>query len=109
MFSVLRFIVIVGVIFYYSPVRQRGDGPDPIKDFFSPRTTEPSAPPAAPPQAQGSSGHHLETMWQALPDGAKQAVVDKILAGSGLAPVASKPSDTLQPEDRAPGTHKPRI
>lgn len=103
MFSVLRFIVIVGVIFYYSPVRQRGDGPDPVRDLVSAAATEPSAE----PQAEGAPGH-LETMWRALPDGAKQAVVDRIMTTSGFAPAPPKASDTLQPEDRAPGTHRPR-
>jgi hypothetical protein len=108
MFSVLRFFVIVGVIFYYSPVRQRSDGPDPIQSFFAPKKTD-QATPAAPPSsaAEGVPGH-LESMWQALPDGAKQAVVDKILTTSGLTPAAPKPSDTLQPEDRASTAHKPR-
>ena len=107
MFSILRFVVIIGVIFYYSPVRQRGEGPDPIQDFFAPKNMEQAAPVTTPPTADGGSGR-LETMWQALPDSAKQAVVDKILTTSGLTPASSKPSDTLQPEDRAPSTQKPR-
>jgi hypothetical protein len=106
MLSILRFIVIVGVIFYYSPVRQRGDGPDPIRDFFAPKAMDHGAPAASSSSAEGTPGH-LETVWKALPDSAKQAVVDKILTTSGLTPGVSKPSDTLQPEDRAP-SHKPR-
>jgi hypothetical protein len=107
MFSILRFVLIVGVIFYYSPVRQRGEGPDPVQDFFAPKTMEQAAPVATSPAPDGAPGH-LETMWQALPDGAKQAVVDKILTTSGLTPAAPGASDTLKPEDRAPSTHKPR-
>jgi len=108
MFSILRFVVIIGVIFYYSPVRQRGEGPDPIQDFFAPKKMEQAAPVTTPPSATDGSSGRLETMWQALPDNAKQAVVDKILTTSGLTPASSKPSDTLQPEDRAPSTQKPR-
>lgn len=108
MFSILRFIVIVGVIFYYSPVRQRGEGPDPLQEFFAPKQVAQAIPATtASPAAEGTPGH-LETVWQALPNGAKQAVVDKILSTSGLTPAASKPSDTLQPEDRASSGHKPR-
>jgi hypothetical protein len=108
MFSILRFILIVGVIYYYSPVRDRGEGPDPLQAFFAPKQTEQATPArVSTPTADGKAGH-LETVWQALPDGAKQAVVDKILTTSGLTPVASKPSDTLTSEDRTPATHKPR-
>jgi len=103
MFSILRFILIVGVIFYYSPVRQQGEGTAAIESFFTPKKGEPAPAPAAP--ANEGSGH-LETVWKALPEGAKQAVVDKILTTSGF-PAAgpTKPADTLRPEDRA---SKPR-
>lgn len=108
MLSILRFVLIVGAIFYYSPVRQRGEGLDPLQAFFTSKKTETVAPtPASSPAADSSAGH-LETVWQALPNSAKQAVVEKILTTSGLAPAASKPSDTLQPEDRAPASQKPR-
>jgi hypothetical protein len=106
MFSILRFILIVGAIFYYSPVRQQGDGAAAIEAFFLPKKSEQASSRPAP--ATGEPGH-LETVWKALPDSAKQAVVDKILTSSGL-PVANaaKPSDTLRPEDRDPAAPKPR-
>ncbi|WP_445501857.1 hypothetical protein [Microvirga sp. G4-2] len=108
MFSILRFVVIVGVIFYYSPVRQRGEGPDPLQEFFASKKVAQTIPKTiTAPASEGTQGH-LETVWQALPDSAKQAVVDKILTTSGLTPASTKPSDTLQPEDRAPLGHKPR-
>ncbi|WP_243367526.1 hypothetical protein [Microvirga solisilvae] len=108
MFSILRFFLIVGVIYYYSPVRERGEGPDPLQAFFAPKSAEQATPaPVNPPSADAKAGH-LETVWQALPDTAKQAVVDKILTTSGLTPVATKPSDTLTSDDRASTTHKPR-
>ena len=104
MFSIIRFILIVGAIFYYSPVRQQGEGTAAIEAFFTPK----KGAPAAPAPVQEGSGH-LETVWKALPDGAKQAVVDKILTTSGLNPVGpAKSFDTLRPEDRELPASKPR-
>jgi hypothetical protein len=106
MFSILRFILIVGAIFYYSPVRRHGEETATLKAFLAPTKSEPAA--AGPAAAPGQAGH-LETVWKALPDSAKQAVVDKILTTSGF-PVAgsTKSSDTLRPEDREPAASKPR-
>jgi hypothetical protein len=98
MFSVLRFILIVGVIFYYSPVRQGSDGTAALEAWLSPKKAEPAAPVAAP-LAEKTTGH-LEAVWQALPNGAKQAVIDKILTTSGL--TGSEAKDTLQAGDRQP-------
>jgi len=105
MFSILRFILIVGTIFYFSPVRQHGEGTVAVETFFMPKKTEPAADAAS---AADHSGQ-LETLWKALPDSAKQAVVDRVLSTSGL-PVAgaAKPSDTLRPEDREPAASRPR-
>jgi hypothetical protein len=99
MFSILRFILIIGAIFYYSPVRQKGEGTDALGALLTPKKSEPAAA-ASPPSTPAPSG--LETMWQALPDGAKRAVVDKVLTTSGLAPADAKPADTLQPQDKEP-------
>jgi len=101
MFSILRSILIIGVIFYYSPLRQQGEGTAAVEALLAPKT-------GAPTSTAGDSGH-LETVWKALPDSAKQAVVDKILTGSGF-PVAgaTRPSDTLLPEDRESAASKPR-
>lgn len=111
MFSILRFIVIVGVIFYYSPVRQKDDGPDILNSFLQPKRAEPAPEAAAPPAEDAASGR-LETMWQALPEGAKQAVIEKILTTSGLGMAETRSADTLQPGDRQPawqgGMAKPR-
>ena len=106
MLSILRFILIVGAIFYYSPVRQQGEGTAAIEAFFTPKASAPAAP-SLPPATEGPG--HLETVWKALPDSAKQAVVDKIMTTSGF-PLAdaSKPADTLRPEDRALAASKPR-
>jgi hypothetical protein len=106
MLSIIRFILIVGAIFYYSPVRQKGEGTAALEALFTPRASEPASP-SLPPATEGTG--HLETVWKALPDSAKQAVVDKILTSSGF-PLAdaSRPADTLRPEDRASASSKPR-
>jgi hypothetical protein len=106
MLSILRFILIVGAIFYYSPVRQQGEGTAALEALFTPKVVAPAAP---PPSTTPEGPGHLETVWKALPDSAKQAVVDKILTSSGL-PLAdaSRPADTLKPEDRALTAAKPR-
>ncbi|MFD0462083.1 hypothetical protein ACFQY9_09475 [Microvirga aerilata] len=83
-----------------------GEGTAAVEAFFTPKKSEPAA--AAPLPAPEGPGH-LETVWKALPDSAKQAVVDKILTTSGLNPVGSaKPADTLRPEDRELPSSKPR-
>jgi hypothetical protein len=106
MLSIIRFILIVGAIFYYSPVRQQGEGTAAIEAIFTPKKSEPAA---APPSSAQDDPGHLETVWKALPDSAKQAVVDKILTTSGLNPVSpAKPSDTLRSEDRELPVSKPR-
>jgi hypothetical protein len=98
MFSILRFILIVGAIFYYSPVRQRSDMPASVEALPGRGTTE--------------AADRLETVWQALPESARQAVLDRILATGGSG-AASKATDTLQPGDRHPAYrpdgNKPRI
>jgi hypothetical protein len=105
MFSIVRFILIVGIIFYYSPVRQQDDGAAAVEALLTPKKSEPASPPPAT-DAQG----HLETVWKALPDSAKQAVVDKILTTSGFGPSnPARPSDTLRSEDREPAASKPRM
>jgi hypothetical protein len=67
MLSIIRFILIVGAIFYYSPVRQQGEGTAAIEAIFTPKKSEPAVAP--PSYAQDNPGH-LETVWKALPDSA---------------------------------------
>lgn len=106
MFSLVRFVLIVGLIFYYSPVRQQGDGASAIASWLAPKKGEAAASPAP---AAGDPGH-LETVWKALPDSAKQAVVDRILSTSGFPKAGSaSSSDTLRPEDREPAASRPRM
>ena len=101
MFAILRFILVVGVIFYYSPVRQQGEGISAIDAWLTPKRGVPAA--ASPALPAESSPGHLETVWQALPNGAKQAVIDKILTTSGLTGPEAKAKETLQAGDRQPG------
>ncbi|WP_262027524.1 hypothetical protein [Microvirga sp. Mcv34] len=105
MFSILRFILIVGTIFYFSPVRQQGEGTAAVEALLTPKKTEPATGHALDADHSG----HLESIWKALPESAKQAVVDKVLSTSGL-PVSdsTRPSDTLRPEDREPAASRPR-
>ena len=101
MFSIIRFILVVGVIFYYSPVRQQGEGMVAMDAWLTSKKGEPAA--AMPAPAAESSPGHLETVWQALPNGAKQAVLDKVLTTSGLTAPHAKAKDTRQAAGRQPG------
>jgi hypothetical protein len=102
MFSVLRTILIIGVIFYYSPVRQGGAAPASL-DGFPGGTKEAAGP--KPAAAEEPASGRLETIWQVLPDQAKQAVVDRILRGPALGGSAPKATDTLLPTDRQLASH----
>ncbi|NIX76871.1 hypothetical protein [Microvirga terricola] len=108
MFSILRFIAIVGAIFYYSPVRQTGDGAAAFDSLLGWTKSAQDAKAAAPTPETAA---RLEDMWQALPESAKQAVIGKILTASG-ATAEAKPTDTLQATDRHPAwrgdANKPR-
>jgi len=103
MFSLLRAALIIGAIFYYSPVRQGDEGASALDGILAWSGQKPQAAEAAPAAAAPTEAStRLETMWQALPDSAKQAVIDRIMATSGLgtAPSSSPASDTLKPSDR---------
>jgi glycerate kinase len=95
MFSILRFVLIVGAIFYYSPVRQGGDGSASVESLFGV-----TAGTAVPNTAADAATDRLEAMWQALPGAAKQAVMEKLLTTSGLESPDAKANDTLLPTDR---------
>ena len=107
MFSILRFILIVGAIFYYSPVRQQGDGAAAIEAFFLPKKSEQaSSRPAPADRRAGTSGNGLEgSPRQRQAGGGRQDPHDLRASPSPMPP---KPTDTLQPEDREPAAHKPR-
>ncbi|MGO4704547.1 hypothetical protein AB4072_02065 [Microvirga sp. 2MCAF38] len=108
MFSLFRIFIVVGVIFYLSPVRNEDALPSLSKWLGW-------AEDASKSDAVGESPARLETMWQALPDSAKQAILTKIMSDSGTTatlPKAAPPMDTLYADDRKAAwrgdTHKPR-
>jgi hypothetical protein len=120
MFSALRIFVVIGVIFYFSPVRNDDSIPgdiEPIAEWGKAK----AAPEGASSLTDGAA--RLETLWRALPDSAKEALVERLVASSSRAQAASppearlpSPSDTLQPEDLQPRwrgetkeTKKPRL
>jgi hypothetical protein len=91
MFSALRIIVIVGVIFYLSPVRQ-GDGPPPrMNDLVQWGQTQWGASKTPSPAVAVEETLRLQSLWQALPDGAKKAVVDEVVEMSAGGPTAHPP------------------
>jgi hypothetical protein len=102
MFSLLRVVIVVGVIFYLSPVRQGGD---PIAYVSSLLGWGEEAPARQAGTPTAESSPKLETLWKALPDTAKQAIVDEILNRSGIGSTAARPAastDTLHANDKKP-------
>ena len=102
MFSTLRAAVIIGAIFYLSPVRQGGDRPVRLDDVV--KWSREAAPAAvAAPLDQAAQ---LQSLWQALPDSAKPALTNRSAGAS--APHAAPPArdaaatDTLLPDDLQP-------
>jgi hypothetical protein len=90
MFSALRIAIIVGLIFYYSPVRQ--------------------APGSAAEETRSTAtSTDLAALFEVLPEDAKQSIAERIAASIlGAAPAPSRaaqllpPTDTLEPEDLRP-------
>jgi hypothetical protein len=108
MFSALRIIVIVGVIFYLSPVRQ-GEGPparmhDLVRGSrdWSQDPWGPSRIPA--PTAAVDETPRLQSLWQALPDSARKAVVDEVVE-LGTGGLTARPAQ----EAAHPGAHQPTL
>ena len=102
MFSALRIILIVGVIFYFSPVRNPADGLG-----FRARTADSGQGQSSVSPSDSSA--RLEALWDALPERAKQSIVDRIVtsaagsAGPATTPARfAGPTDTLEPEDLQP-------
>jgi hypothetical protein len=97
MFAVLRIAALIGLIFYFSPVRRGVEQPDRLAE---------AARDAMP---QGSAAGSIDALWRTLPATAKQALLDRVLA-SGLGQPArprtdAQPTsarDTLEPEDLQP-------
>lgn len=104
MFSLLRIVLVVGVIFYLSPVRQGGDPLAAIGSLVG-WASEPQAPAAQPPATRmpaADAPGKLETAWQALPETAKQALVNEIVSHTGVGTKQQAATDTLHAEDKKP-------
>ena len=80
MSSVLRIAAAIGLIFYLSPARQAPEAPLSLRGS-SGRSADPLS------KLPVSSGTTVEALWLALPNSAKQALGERLLAGSShLAP-----------------------
>jgi hypothetical protein len=101
MLSALRAVAIIGVIFYLSPVRQGGEKPVRLDDLV--KWSQDKAPAAV--SAPIGQAAQLHSLWQALPESARKAAVDQVLApgsSSAVPPSQAPATDTLQPGDLQP-------
>ena len=93
MFAALRIATVIGIIFYFSPVRRAGELP---------------MGGGAPSGPGGQELWTAEAAWHRLPEAAKRTILDAMLAlgvgslGSSEAPASAPARDTLQPEDLQP-------
>jgi hypothetical protein len=96
MFSLLRAALVIGAIFYFSPVRQEQDGGLSLEALVGAATHSSET-------LAGGNPERLQAAWNALPESARRAVIDKI-APSSPRPEATRPprTDTLLPEDHRP-------
>jgi hypothetical protein len=98
MFFLLRAALIIGVIFYFSPVRQEGGSATSLDAAGWSRDSSRAALDAV------DRAGELQSLWQALPGQAKKEAFDRLMASaSGLSsdgPVQA--SDTLMPDDLKP-------
>ena len=126
MFFLLRAGLVIGVIFYLSPLRSSMDAPDlgglvsSALDAVTPPPAAPkSSPPEAPPAGVPGTVAEAERLWRNLPPEARQAVLDRLRAqaasslneavaavqaprpASGEAP-RTPAGDTLRADDRRP-------
>ena len=97
MFAVLRIVAVIGVIFYFSPVRLGADRPSHGGAREPPATTPPVEALAA------------DAVWRTLPTAAKQALLEPMFASAlgtdaprGSEPLPVPARDTLEPEDLQP-------
>ncbi|MDF2999584.1 MAG: hypothetical protein K0R27_5221 [Xanthobacteraceae bacterium] len=101
MFSLLRAALVIGAIFYFSPVRHGSEGSLSLDGLIN----AVSHPANKLQQSASGSPERLEAVWNALPESAKQAVLDRIKAGPAARTMEARQlpqTDTLQPEDHRP-------
>jgi hypothetical protein len=99
MFFLLRATLIIGLIFWFSPVRREsGSMPSPDTVAGWSRATPGAA--LDPVEQVG----HLQSLWETLPDGVKRAAVGGLFASAPVRPPGpqNESSDTLLPEDLKP-------
>jgi hypothetical protein len=123
MFSALRVLVVIGVIFYFSPARHGNEPPVRMDDLVrwsqdrigqdrngQDRIGQDSGSNAGPVAQAG----HLQSLWQALPDSAKKAVVEEVvgIGSDAAASHSAQPADQphvaeLQPAARGEAKKRP--
>ncbi len=111
MFWLLRVGLVVGMIFYLSPVRHGGETLAVVDGVLAWAGIG-SGPGVTSPARTAEPGPKLESLWQALPDAAKRTVVEEVVGKVAPGLTAPKaPVDTLHPGDRLPAwrgePHKP--
>ena len=96
MFSLLRAALVIGAIFYFSPVRQ-GSNETLSLDALAGAAIR-------APEKIGPTPERLQAAWSVLPESAKQAVLDRIAAPQAPRGGEIRPpqTDTLLPEDHRP-------
>jgi hypothetical protein len=104
MFSLLRAALVIGAIFYFSPVRQGSNETLSLDALVGAAIHV--------PEKLGGTPERLEAAWSALPESAKQAVLDRIMPPPSprAGEIRSPQTDTLLPEDHHPawtGSKKP--
>jgi hypothetical protein len=108
MFSTLRIAVVVGVIYYLSPVRHE-DAKAGVEHVVA--WGKGLILPSREPTREMGSAERLEALWKALPEEAKQAALERVLAEAGKQ-VPHGPIKSLRYEPPAPPeppeTRKPR-
>ncbi len=119
MFFLLRAGLVIGLIFYFSPLRPNLEAPSldglvaSALEVVTPAPVTPPTKPAAsegPPAGLPGTVAEAERLWRGLPPEARQAVLDRLKAqaasslSEAVAAVQNPRSgvDTLRAEDRRP-------
>ena len=107
MFSLLRAALVIGAIFYFSPVRHESNTDTVTLANLLGAATQPFD--TLKETATGSP-QRPEAVWNALPDSARQALLDKIVAAPANRGDTKHPpqTDTLLPEDHRPAWTGPK-
>ena len=103
MFSTLRIAVVVGVIYYLSPVRHE-DAKAGVEHVVA--WGKGLIAPSNVAIRETSQAERLEALWRALPEDAKQAALDRVLAEAGRQ-LPQGAQEALRPEPAHPGPSRP--